>query len=90
MIIKSFFFLNLFNYDNTKNNNIIPENNINKKLNKSEQQRKLIEEKQAKQKINNIDIDIEKLFFSLLYYILMNKKNFIKIDIKVLKFLIKI
>jgi len=53
MIIKSFFFRKLFNYDNTKNNNIIPENNINKKLNKSEQQRKLIEEKQAKQKINN-------------------------------------
>ena len=57
MIIKSFFFRKLFNYDNTKNNNIIPENNINKKLNKSEQQRKLIEEKQAKQKINNIDIE---------------------------------
>ena len=36
-ILKSFFFRKLFNYDNTKNNNIITENNINKKLNKSEQ-----------------------------------------------------
>jgi hypothetical protein len=68
MIIKSFFFRKLFNYDNTKNNNIIPENNINKKLNKSEQQRKLIEEKQAKQKINNIDIEKIIFFIALLYF----------------------
>ena len=31
-MIKKFFFRKLFNYDNTKNNNIIPENNINKNL----------------------------------------------------------
>ncbi len=68
MIIKSFFFRKLFNYDNTKNNNIIPENNINKKLNKSEQQRKLIEDKQAKQKINNIDIEKIIFFIALLYF----------------------
>ena len=68
MIIKSFFYRKLFNYDNTKNNNIIPENNINKKLNKSEQQRKLIEEKQAKQKINNIDIEKIIFFIALLYF----------------------
>ena len=68
MIIKSFFFRKLFNYDNTKNNNIIPENNINKKLNKSEQQRKLIEDKQGKQKINNIDIEKIIFFIALLYF----------------------
>ena len=68
MIIKSFFFRKLFNYDNTKKNNIIPENNINKKLNKSEQQRKLIEVKQAKQKINNIDIEKIIFFIALLYF----------------------
>ena len=56
-IFKSFFLRKLFSYDKKNNNNLIPENSSNKKINKIEQQKKIIEEKQAKQPINEINLE---------------------------------